>query len=455
MSKIISYILKTLLDSKGFLGIVLRSIISLLLGIATYTLYNEGYSLLSVLMLVCSICFTESLLWVFYGKQLGNTITSKKLIYTFPIICFLVYGVYITAPWFSLLDAKILHDYGYNVHSLYFFITLPTVFILLTMYVLSWDTHIERYNPKLRILHMLLLISMIAYFLTFLFIVPNTLQDYFQFRGGDERLAEYIIVLELALIVWLYLLKNNQYYFVYPQKIYILYLRSFATSLTNDVVNACKSTFKCDILEVADPTTGLFGSQSNVDSLYLPNEDWKPQVRYYIKRAAFVLCEVGTSEGVKWEMFNNEEFIEKYIFWIKPDIKYVDSESDSIVKECLTFLADKSDNKDLFFCIKKNVCMYSTSIEHISQVVMTGNTEDDIQEIKLARSVIPQYKGNDVEAKDILRLLQRFFYLVLSKIWKMIMLIFKFISAYIFRPINLFVIQPLDKYILQPIKKYA
>ena len=68
MSKIISYILKTLLDSKGFLGIVLRSIISLLLGIATYTLYNEGYSLLSVLMLVCSICFTESLLWVFYGK---------------------------------------------------------------------------------------------------------------------------------------------------------------------------------------------------------------------------------------------------------------------------------------------------------------------------------------------------------------------------------------------------
>lgn len=455
MRKIVSYILITLLESEGILGIVLRSIIALLLGIATCTLYNEGYSLLSIMMLVCSICFTESLLWVFYGKNLGNTDTSKKLIYTFPIICFLAYGIYITAPWFSLMDAKILHDYGYNVHSLYFFIALPTVFIFLTMYVLSWDTHIERYNPKLRILHMLLLISLIAYFLTFLIIVPNTLQDYFQFRGGDERLAEYIIVLEFALIVWLYLLKNNQYYFVYSQKNYILYLRSFATSLTNDVITACKNTFKCEMLEVADPSTGLFGSQSNVDSLYLPDEDWKPQVRYYIKRASFVLCEVGTSEGVKWEMFNNEEFIEKYIFWIKPDIKYVDSESDSIVKECLTFLAEKSNDKELFFCIKKNICMYSTSIEHISQVVMFGKTEEDVQEIKLARSVIPQYKGNDVETKDILRLLQRFFYLVLSKIRDIIVLIFKFMSAYIFRPINVILIQPLNKYILQPIKKYA
>lgn len=333
MRKIVSYILITLLESENFFGIVLRSIISLLLGIVTYTLYNEGYSIFSSLLLVCYICFTESLLWVFYGKNLGKTNTSKKLIYTFPIICFLIYGVYLTKPWFSLLDAKLLYNYGYNVHSLYIFITLPTVFIFLTLYVLSWDKHIERYNPKLRILHMLLLVLLIAYFLIFLFTIPKSLQSYFQFHGGDDRLAEFIVILELALVVWLYVLKKNQYYFVYPQKKYILYLRSFATSQTNEVINACKNTFKCEILEVADPSTGLFGSQSNVDSLYLPDEDWKPQVRYYIKRASFVLCEVGTSEGVKWEMFNNEEFIEKYIFRIKPNIKYVDHESDSIVKE--------------------------------------------------------------------------------------------------------------------------
>lgn len=99
--------------------------------------------------------------------------------------------------------------------------------------------------------------------------------------------------------------------------------------------------------------------------------------------------------------------------------------------------------------------MYSTSIEHISQVVMTGTTGNCVQEIKLTRSVSPQYKGNDVETKDILRLLQRFFYFVLSKIRDMIVLIFKLMSAYIFRPINVILIQPLNKYILQPIKKYA
>lgn len=453
MKNLFSSILRFVINTEGVLGVILRFIVTILIGLLNYILYYVGNSSNMFLMLLCPICFTESVLWLFYGKNLGQTQTSKKLIYIFPISCFLVFGIYITIP---ALDQMVSNYCGCHVNLLYIASIIPPIFIFLTMYILSWDKHIEWYKPKLRILHMLILTLFIIYFILFFIVVPEQFRDSCYFIAkGDDRLGFFLVILDIALLIWFYYLKKSQYYFVYPQKKYILYLRSFATSLTNEVINACKNTFKCEILEVADPSTGLFGSQSNVDSLFLPDEDWKPQVRYYIKRASFVLCEVGTSEGVKWEMFNNEEFIEKYIFWIKPDIKYVDSESDSIVKECLTFLAEKSNDKELFFCIKKNICMYSTSIEHISQVVMFGKTEEDVQEIKLARSVIPQYKGNDVETKDILRLLQRFFYLVLSKIRDIILLVFKFMTAYIFRPINVILIQPLNKYILQPIKKYA
>lgn len=108
---------------------------------------------------------------------------------------------------------------------------------------------------------------------------------------------------------------------VFIMKMYpdILYLRSFNSDkdkhqkqIEDALVKVC-TQLNLTICKIANPIRFY----SNTREFCLPVSNWKNELNFYIDRAKYIFCIIDITEGVLWEMFEHQKFINKYIYCIK------------------------------------------------------------------------------------------------------------------------------------------
>lgn len=108
----------------------------------------------------------------------------------------------------------------------------------------------------------------------------------------------------------------------YSGKYFVLFLRSFTYDKNRqdvELLGVIQKTYskytRAMVMRIGDPNT-ILSSRSNIDTYYLPVTDWKGELSKLIRRSKYVVIVLDTSEGVMWEVFNNLEYSDKYIYYI-------------------------------------------------------------------------------------------------------------------------------------------
>ncbi|MDE7153136.1 MAG: hypothetical protein K2O00_01665 [Muribaculaceae bacterium] len=164
-------------------------------------------------------------------------------------------------------------------------------------------------------------------------------------EGWDDGII--LDALIMSIVVYSFLifpifLDNRKLYAFIPFRKYILYLSSFSDRKDLNVCLFEIDNKRIPIIEIAEPTGKGAKIEFNGYDFYLPGRNWKPQVKYYISRAQYVICKLGVTEGVQWEMFENDPYLYKYIFFVNNieqisldtiDSKYLNHELYLVLKE--------------------------------------------------------------------------------------------------------------------------
>lgn len=80
-------------------------------------------------------------------------------------------------------------------------------------------------------------------------------------------------------------------------------------------ISTSYSDYRYTVMKIGDPNT-IFSPRFDVDTYYLPTDDWKSELKKLIERSKYVVTALETSDGVLWEVFNNLEYSSKYIYYI-------------------------------------------------------------------------------------------------------------------------------------------
>lgn len=182
---------------------------------------------------------------------------------------------------------------------------------------------------------------------------------------------------------------EKAYYVTIPKIKYNLFLRSFNMDENISIDKEIKSNFSNELIEIANPFTYRNHSFSGKD-FFLPTKSWKRELSYYIRKANFVFCYIGNSDGIIWEMFKNNQDAEKFIYYLSNDIslntiitkarkEYHNSRMYQIFRQLI-----KIEKKSPFyFIIRNNICYYSKKLHPISLFINKGQTHYGLKYFKL------------------------------------------------------------------------
>ena len=131
---------------------------------------------------------------------------------------------------------------------------------------------------------------------------------------------------------------RNTYSKEYQNKNFVFFLRSFRLDNTveSDVISAINDGLnytmknRLRVLRIGNPSLTMYDSTFGTDTFFLPTHDWQPVVRKYINdsKTVVVLINIPKSEetaevssvqftqGVIWELYNNIEHRDKFIYCI-------------------------------------------------------------------------------------------------------------------------------------------
>lgn len=159
---------------------------------------------------------------------------------------------------------------------------------------------------------------------------------------------------------------RNTYSKEYQNKNFVFFLRSFRldNSVEGDVISAINDGLnytmknRLRVLRIGNPSLTMYDSIFATDTFFLPTHDWQPVVRRYINdsKAVVVLINVPKSEetaegdsiqftqGVIWELYNNIEQREKFIYCI-------DKISNQKSSEYLALLDEEKKDHTLTKCV--------------------------------------------------------------------------------------------------------
>lgn len=177
------------------------------------------------------------------------------------------------------------------------------------------------------------------------------------------------------------------YYMTIPHLKYNFFLRPFSMDDSLKIDEEIKNNFtECELIEIADPITKQGNANFTGKSFFLPTKDWKRELSYYIKRAQLVFCCVGTSDGVKWEMFEHDTILDKYIFYYGSSISIKEILQDirltkhthSKVHSLLKSMQKHSLVGPLYFVIRRNDCYYSTELSSIASFIKEEKRTDQL-----------------------------------------------------------------------------
>ena len=159
---------------------------------------------------------------------------------------------------------------------------------------------------------------------------------------------------------------------LYPD---ILYLRSFNSDkdkhqkqIEETLVKVC-SNLNLRICKIANPIR----FNSNVREFCLPVSNWKNELNFYIARAKYIFCIIDITEGVLWEMFEHQEFINKYIYCIRNKNTLQEILTNKIFRKfdnsklmiSLKTISNLNYNGTIFLRFDSSKCFYSLNLKAI------------------------------------------------------------------------------------------
>ena len=164
---------------------------------------------------------------------------------------------------------------------------------------------------------------------------------------------------------------------VFIMKLYpdILYLRSFNSDkdkhqkqIEETLVKVC-SNLNLRICKIANPIR----FNSNVREFCLPVSNWKNELNFYIARAKYIFCIIDITEGVLWEMFEHQEFINKYIYCIRNKNTLQEILTNKIFRKfdnsklmiSLQTISNLNYNGTIFLRFDSSKCFYSLNLKAI------------------------------------------------------------------------------------------
>lgn len=164
---------------------------------------------------------------------------------------------------------------------------------------------------------------------------------------------------------------------VFIMKLYpdILYLRSFNSDkdkhqkqIEETLVKVC-SNLNLRICKIANPIR----FNSNVREFCLPVSNWKNELNFYIARAKYIFCIIDITEGVLWEMFEHQEFINKYIYCIRNKNTLQEILTNKIFRKfdnsklmiSLKTISNLNYNGTIFLRFDSSKCFYSLNLKAI------------------------------------------------------------------------------------------
>lgn len=343
----------------------------------------------------------------FSYEQLPKTISVLGSV--FGIAIAIIGGIMVITPilYFFLVPLYLaIKHLCYNA-SIPMFVGLIWLCVILVMYLLM------RYNfritlnvtPILRTVFYRLIqyFSIYAIIISAIYIPSADSIGYGNIIIGTMCLdsAEYgmvlltILFVSLAFGVTMEGVASRIFYVTIPKIKYNFFLRPFYKDSYLEIDDEIKKYFPDELVEIANPITKYGNESFNGSSFFLPVKDWKRELEYYIRRANLVFCCIGHSDGVKWEMFEHDEQLHKFIFY-NDGIVSCDNIIESVgasnyasskVYNALCRIGTIDISGRYYFIVRDNICLYSTNLSTIASYVINDVKEDDLLEFEFGNQI--------------------------------------------------------------------
>lgn len=190
----------------------------------------------------------------------------------------------------------------------------------------------------------------------------------------------------------LFLFKN------YYKPYYFLFLRRFVKDdqprVKKCLDDLAQNKAGYDVMRIGAPNT-LFSSSNLYDTVYLTSTDWQACLRRYIRCAKLVFCVIDMSEGVLWEMIENTEYLDKYIYcildWgIVDEVKKKLNEQSSLdgvlnhkFQYFLSMLQGQGTNDIVLFSFENGKVVYSQNMDAMIEYKLTSQWNKDLLSMKV------------------------------------------------------------------------
>lgn len=229
------------------------------------------------------------------------------------------------------------------------------------------------FNPGVRSIYYILLRLFPVYsFVCSAFAFYNLFDIY-----SDIVSLGFILLLMLILSLNSINTKERIYYITIPHFKFNLFLRPFYKDSNLIIDKEIKTSFTDELVEIADPMSKNGNENFTGKGFFLPFKDWKKELSYYINRANLVFCSIGISEGIMWEMFEHDEIIDKFIFYldnntatIKEIVQNVkEYHKNSKVFSVLYKLQSIECERPFYFIIRGNNCFYGVNLSDITSFI--------------------------------------------------------------------------------------
>lgn len=360
--------------------------------------------LLRTIFITSVLTAASPLLYWFVDCILVPSIISLYLLHsTFPILIYVSLGLLIVVLVLQILVRYVYrmdmreHPLLRTVHA----ITLPVYLIYFVITIMLWVIYLIDEVESTQ------------------FVIGSFIWSY-----DDIWVSNFaLIVLGVVLLCKIFLNKKA-YYSVVPYKKFNFFLRPFYMDNSLFVDYTIKQYFNDELIEIADPNTSQANSGFLGYQLFLSTSKWKREVSYYINRANIVFCCVGLSDGVLWEMFENDTMITKYIFIVKnkSDVNsivasiHADKQKRSIVYQSLLKLQNIEVDSPYYFVIREDVCYYSSNMEVIKKL-MDGCVVSDLKSFNITVTTIADSKKplcQNINALHVLKDVRRILNMLLG-----------------------------------------
>jgi len=347
--------------------------------------------------------------WFAIGLMWGaKFIYDKKWINTFSNVVFIIMGVslYVVLP----VTAFVVWNYRCGMLFLYL-VTAFVIFAYFSGMIIKTGKYFKL-SIVLRKLSLLFTILITVVFIIIgvsLMIKPQLLVSH-EISTAYEwliRLAGFLCVEFWLRGVVKYMIDGYRKLYVfsnYLKPCYILYLRRFSND-DNPTDLEClelltKNDYGLDVMRIGNPKR-FFMYAFYFSTIYLNTTNWKEQLRNYIKCSKVVFSQIDISEGVVWEIFENTDYISKYIYNI-PNVslipQIIENIRPKVPNESLTFFSEfcyvlnfiydkHDDNESMLFCFEQDGVFYSRDVGDMLELKIRGAKSDSLKTVQMIPSV--------------------------------------------------------------------